>query len=136
MGCDIHMVMERRKQNEAEWVGAWSSDAMPGGRPGFARRDYGLFQRFGVRGYRDDCKIVYPRNIPEDVSRLAWSEYMRCPTDYHSASHCTPTEFAEAWLAENPDDNGVRAEFALYDMFGIESGEERYEYRLVFWFDN
>lgn len=135
MGCDIHIVMERRKKDGGEWIGAWCSDFIPGGRPKFAMRDYGLFQRFGVRGYREDIKAIYPRNLPEDVSRLAWTQYMRCPTDYHSASHCTLQEFADAWMAENPEDSKVRADFALYDLFGV-FGDEPFDYRLVFWFDN
>ncbi len=135
MGCDIHIVMERRLPS-FEWVGLWSSDEPPGGRPKFAQRDYGLFQRFGVRGHRVGG-VIYPRNVPIDVSRLAWLQYMRSPTDHHSASHCTPQEFADAWLAENPDQNIVRPDHALYDLFGLDTSyPEDAEYRLVFWFDN
>ena len=137
MGCDIHIVAERRKAKSAEWIGIWTTDTMPGkARPLFAQRDYGLFQRFGVRGRSESGKVIYPRNIPEDVSRLAWTQYMRCPEDHHSASHCTPQEFADAWLAENPNAEGIRADHAVYDLLGIDSYPDGFEYRLVFWFDN
>jgi hypothetical protein len=137
MGCDIHIVLERRRAGSPEWVGLWSTDTIPGDRPFFAQRDYGLFSRFGVRGHRDDGKVIYPRNVPEDVSRLAWTQYMRAPTDYHSPSWTTLTEFAEAWLDENSQMSKVRREHALWDMFRIDgSWPEGVEYRLVFWFDN
>jgi hypothetical protein len=137
MGCDIHIVLERRKAGSQEWVGVWASDRLPGksGRPHFAQRDYGLFSRFGVRGHRDDGKVIYPRNIPEDVSRLAWAEYMRAPTDYHSPSHLTPQEFADAWLAENPNNTEVRPEFVLWDLLNLDTDYEG-DHRLVIWFDN
>jgi len=139
MGCDIHIVLERRKRDSGEWIGQWCSDNLPDrwGRPKCARRDYGLFSRFGVRGPRDDGNAIYPRNIPEDVSRLAWSLYMLSPTDHHSASYCSLEEFIEAWRAENPNDAEVRKDWAHYDLFGVDlDWPENAEYRLVFWFDN
>lgn len=136
MGCGIHIILERRYP-DSEWVGVWSSDVGPGKlRAKIARRDYGFFQRFGVRGYRDDVTAIYPRNLPRDVSRFSWLQYMLCPTDYHSASHATLDEFCAAWLAENPNDAEVRAEHATYDLFGIFGDEDEGEHRVVFWFDN
>ena len=137
MGCDIHMVLEGKFPGDSDWVGIVAYDRLPGSRLKFSQRDYGLFQRFGVRGYREDVATIYPRNLPRDVSPLAWRMYMLCPTDYHSASHCTLREFADAWRAENPDDATVRSEHVIYDLFGLWEGEEgEPEYRLVFWFDN
>ncbi|MEM1151827.1 MAG: hypothetical protein AAGI03_14980 [Pseudomonadota bacterium] len=138
MGCDIHIVLESRKPGSSEWIGHWCTDNLPTRRrPRIADRDYAFFQRFAVRGTSESGKVIYPRNLPEDLSRLAWSLYMLRPTDHHSASHCTPMEFAEAWLEENPNQDEIRAEFAFWDMFGIdEEWPPETEYRLVFWFDN
>lgn len=138
MGCDIHIVLERRKAGNAEWIGVWASDHLPGkqGRPRFAQRDYGFFSRFGVRrSYEETRPVIYPRNIPEDVSRLAWTEYMSAPTDHHSASYATPQEFVGMWLAENQDSEDVRPEHALWDLLRLDTGFGC-EHRLVFWFDN
>lgn len=137
MGCDIHIVLERRKRGSLEWIGVWASDEVPiKGRSKIAKRNYGLFSRFGVRGQREDYReVIYPRNIPEDVSRLAWTQYMRSPTDYHSASYATPEEFVAAWVKENPNDPDVRPEHALYDLLQLDTDYDG-EHRLVFWFDN
>lgn len=134
MGCDIHIVMERREGSE--WVGIWSSDVGPrkDGRALIARRDYGFFSRFAVRGSTGD--VIYPRNIPKDVSRLAWLQYMKAPTDNHSASHASIEEFCDAWMAANSEHPGVRPEFAPYDLLGLFGDEDEGEHRVVFWFDN
>lgn len=135
MGCDIHIVLERQDPDTREWTGIWCSDVGPGACATIGKRDYGFFSHFGVRG-RAESGVIYPRNIPKDVSRLAWLQYMRCPTDYHSASHATPEEFCAAWLAENPDSKSVRPEHALYDLLGLYSDEDTPPHRVVFWFDN
>ena len=97
-------------------------------------RDYEFFSRFGVRG--SDEKTIYPRNLPKNVSRLAWFQYMRCPTDYHSASHATPDEFIAAWRSANPDNEVIRKGHELYDLLGLWMDEDDPPHRLVFWFDN
>ena len=137
MGCDIHMVLEAKFPGDNDWVGMVAYDHLPGQRPKISDRDYGVFQRFGVRGRTEGAKVIYPRNLPRDVSSLAWKMYMCCPEDYHSVSHCTLREFADAWLAENPNDETVRAEHAIWDLFGVSDVDaDAPEYRLVFWFDN
>lgn len=137
MGCDIHMVLERRDA-ATEWLGIWSSDVTPGikGRTKVGQRDYGFFAEVAqVRGRSDTG--LYPRNLPRDVSRLAWLQYMSAPSDYHSASHLSLDEFTAAYLRANPDDPEVRANFAAYDLFDIDAEwPEGCEYRVVFWFDN
>lgn len=134
MGCDIHIVVERREKGSPEWVGVYASDTAIGGRPKVAQRDYGFFARVAsVRGRVEGG--LYPRNLPKDVSRLAWLLYMRCPTDYHNPSHMSPTQFAAAWIVENPTDTTVRPDHAVWDLLGID-GDEEAEHRIVFWFDN
>ncbi len=135
MGCDIHIVMERHEPETGEWVGIWSSDNGPWGRTKVAQRDYGFFAQFAVRG-RAEQGVIWPRNLPKTVSRLAWLQYMRCPTDYHSASHASVDEFCQAWLAANPNDEKVRREHVAYDLLGLSLDEDDPEHRLVFWFDN
>lgn len=136
MGCDIHIVVER-KQPEVEWIGVWSSDIQACfGRPRAAQRNYGFFAEVaGVRGWTETSKS--PRNLPRDVSRLAWVEYMDAPTDHHSVSHMPLDEFLEVWFRCHGESENVRREFGAYDLFGVDTElPEVAEYRVVFWFDN
>ena len=133
MGCDIHLVLERRRKPTEDWLGILASDLIPGRSMVVARRDYDFFAEVAnVRGRTSDSKN-YPRNVPEDISALAWQLYMSAPTDHHSASHMTAAEFCEVHHAVNPE--GSRAEFATYDLLGVWA-DQRDEHRVVFWFDN
>jgi hypothetical protein len=141
MGCDIHIVVERRKKTGGQWIGVYSTDLLPprppyGGTPKCAKRDYEFFAEIaGVRG--STATTAYPKNLPEDVSDLSWAQYMRAPTDHHSASHATVKDFCAAWLRVNGDKpDGVRPEYAAYDLLGIDEDDKRFEFRVVFWFDN
>lgn len=132
MGCDIHIVLERRRNAGEPWVGVYATDRLPGGRPKIAKRDYDFFAAVaGVRGHPDGCES--PRNVPEDISLLAWREYMRAPRDHHSASHMSTAEFCAIHHEVNPD--ASRREHAEYDLLGVWSDEVS-EHRVVFWFDN
>jgi hypothetical protein len=135
MGCDIHIVAERRKEKTGPWIGAYSTDLMPGVRPQMAARDYAFFAEIAsVRGMSGSN--MHARNLPEDVSDLAWQQYMTAPTDHHNASHTTVSEFCDAWFRANPKATGVRKEFAAFDLLGIDLDYGDFEWRLVFWFDN
>lgn len=135
MGCDIHCVIERKREQDAGWTGIICSD-LGRPRPLFARRDYSFFAAIAsVRGSSKHNN--YPRNLPEDVSVLAWQEYMSAPTDHHSASHMPLDTFCELWLACNPNYKEVRQEFFLHDLTGLWTDDDKpTEYRVVFWFDN
>ena len=141
MGCDIHIVLERREKGSSEWVGLWASDWMPNGRPLIAQRDYGFFAEVAqVRGEGTGARI-FPRNLPKDVSRLAWLMFMRAPTDYHSTSHMTVPEFTAAWFRASDGRSWIRGqqprpEFAASDLLGVWDDENESDYRVVFWFDN
>lgn len=149
MGCDIHYVLERRvKERPWEgWTGLYSSDALPT-RPLAKQRDYAFFGEVAsVRGERSPLGF-FPRNLPKDVSKLAWDEYMSAPLDHHSVSHLSARDFANAWWrvqklgdrkpknhwgADITEKNVVEALLGPWDFY-----EEncKHEYRVVFWFDN
>lgn len=133
MGCDIHIVLERRRNAGEPWVGIYSTDRLlPEGRPRIAQRDYGFFAAVaGVRGRPDGYHP--PRNLPEDISPLARQEYMRDRADHHSASHMSAAEFCA--IHHNLYPNASRREHAEYDLLGVWSDEVS-EHRVVFWFDN
>lgn len=137
MGCDIHIVLERRKKIGGDWIGVYSTDELPlQNRLLIKQRDYDFFARIAaVRGSGPDT--IYPKNLPEDISDLAWQEYMTAPKDHHSPSYMPAAQFAHAWIAVNPQvpDSKIRAEWAVSDLLGARD-DEHFEYRVVFWFDN
>lgn len=145
MGCDIHIVVERKRKAGGPWVGMYSSDACyPIIRSNMiaAQRDYAFFGALAaVRGEPVEG-TMYPRNLPEDMSELTRQQFWRCPTDYHSASHSSPKYFAAMWLFTNAakadgfQAKSIRVEHAVYDLLGIGCDEDDFEFRVVFWFDN
>jgi hypothetical protein len=137
MGCDIHFVIERRRPAVAgdKWLGIYASDRNIGDRPTIARRNYDFFTEVAaVRGQSPTQQ--YPQNIPEDVSNLAWQEYMAAPTDHHSASHMSAADFVSAYRRAEPLKDESRAPYDTYDLLGVDDFEGEYEFRVVFWFDN
>ena len=135
MGCDIHIVLEAKFDGQPDWVGLWCSDNLPGGRPIVARRNYEFFSSVaGVRGY--DGSSAERKNLPIDISRLAWLKFMAAPTDHHTASLMAVGEFCDRWVRCNPSDERVRGEHALWDLLAIDSDWPKADYRVVFWFAN
>ncbi len=138
MGCDIHIVLERRELPCGDWIGLYSSDVyqIVGKNLRVKNRDYSFFAEIaGVRG-SPGPEGYYAKNLPKDVSALAWHEYMKAPADHHSASHCSADVFCGCWLRMHPNNPGIRTEYALEELLGIYPDEGDFEYRVVFWFDN
>ena len=143
MGCDIHIVVERRKKGKDRWVGIYCTDFLSRTAIPVGRRDYDFFGEVAnVRSAGTSGN--YPRNLPEDISDLAWQQYMTAPTDHHSASHMSVEDMAACWIKANTKkdemlrDTKIREDFAVWDLFGygIDPEEGKWEYRAVFWFDN
>ncbi len=102
-----------------------------------AQRDYSFFAELAsVRG--SSHRNNYPRNLPVDMSTLTKRMFWQAPTDYHSASFMSVDEFSECWMRVNKNsDRGIRSEFIGYDLLGIDHEDEnKFEHRIVFWFDN
>lgn len=135
MGCDIHMVLERRKKGATKWIGVYVTDALPGDRIKIASRDYHFFAE--VASVRGTTSLGnYAHFLPEDVSDLAWQQFQESPTDYHHASHLTVPKFLEAYRKSRPPKDDEQPEFDAYRLLGIDAWPEDYEFRVVFWFDN
>lgn len=154
MGCDIHIVVERKW--EGRWIGLHAvpymrtyerKDEEPL-RSNFVswdmkNRNYDLFAKLaGVRGDGPE-----PKGIPDDASELSRMEIDSWGSDGHSHSYCTVREFFD--LFRECNEWAVTAELlegsakvSIPDLMGI-SYDEAYEgtavetnYRVVFWFDN
>lgn len=155
MGCDIHMVVERKWGDK--WVGLHAVPYMKtysrkdGRAPlesnfiswDIKSRNYDLFAKLaGVRGDGPQ-----PKGIPTDASELALMEIDSWGCDGHSHSWCTAQEFFDLFQATN--EWLVTAKLVegatpvtIDDLMGISydeiygSGAADTMYRVVFWFDN
>lgn len=144
MGCDIHMVVERRVGDE--WV-AWSIPA-PHSRlyvkegeldfsvPVALGRNYTRFAKLaGVRGEGPE-----PRGIPEDASQSSRALIAHWGSDGHSHSWVGLDEAARIFLGTEyrefaPD--SYPAKYPGSHYFNVDELDDHAdEYRLVFWFDN
>lgn len=151
MGCDIHVVLERKFGDK--WIGlrevrsfpsyvynsgdkSWKQEYF------FCRansRNYDLFGKLAnVRGEGPE-----PKGVPDDASELSKALIEQWDSDGHSHSYCTLQEYLEALAAseDNPAEvflsgkhPAVEAPHMFY--FGMYEPEDGEEYRVVFWFDN
>lgn len=136
MGCDIHLVVERkvgdkwvtvriprliRDSRNDNWVSAPCN-----------RRNYNRFAALaGVRGVGPD-----PRGIPWDASETARVMIEDWGVDGHSHSWLGLTDAARLFLETefgNIDDFTKKYPHDAY--FDIDE-DQKGEYRIVYWFDN
>lgn len=153
MGCDIHLVLERRhrdkwiavdtftghhrarwalKKGEYNWSPPLASD-----------RNYDRFAKLaGVRGDGPE-----PRGVPPDASETTQYMVERWGEDGHSHSWLPLAEAVKIWAetefgdSEPTDSMGKHnRQYPTSYFFGVDipegSGESIDDYRLVFWFDN
>lgn len=137
MGCDIHLVLEKKwtdHKGRTKWVGI-PMERCP------RTRNYHRFGLLaGVRGDGPDA-----RGLPDDASDLARMEIERWDGDGHSHSWCPLREFVQACLASEHDPEKMldaedpRTKDPFCHYFGLEFfwGDDGPDnYRVVFWFDN
>ena len=140
MGCDIHLVLERK--TDAGWVGL-NSFEMHHDRnaeysfPIAGDRNYGRFAALaGVRG--DGPQAI---GLPDDISALTAELVREWDGDGHSHSWM-PLKSAAKIFAETESFGAKRGErdpieyyFGVY-FDGGRSATSVEDYRIVFWFDN
>lgn len=141
MGCDIHLVLERKyglkwiavdtfAGHEAAYGKGWAS-------PAARSRNYERFAALAnVRGDGPQ-----PRGLPDDISETTAMLFEDWESDAHSMSWLPLEEAAKVWLATEhgmkPDDFG--AKYPQSHFFGVDESDDpskRTKYRVVFWFDN
>lgn len=155
MGCDIHIVVERKWKGR--WVGLRTDQGFARGGynsaetdwvyPDIGQRNYAFFARLaGVRGDGPE-----PLGIPGDASDLTLMLTSQWEGDGHSHSYLPLKEFAERWCAKDEAfittmaaerldgkdwayarllDRASIGTFDPYDDMDVE------DFRVVFWFDN
>jgi hypothetical protein len=117
MGCDIHMILERKWRDK--WVGIHEVDSAA------RERNYDLFGRLaGVR--RGDEDSPDPRGVPDDASDLSKMEIEGWGHGAHSHSWATLDEFLTAYIKTAPD-----SQRAKWVADRLESGSNDLKYRLT-----
>ncbi len=139
MGCDIHLVLERK--NGAKWVAVntFNSHESAYGRgwscPLARDRNYERFAALaGVRGTGPE-----PRGLPADISETA----RLLADDWGGAGHShswLPIKDATKVFLDTehraPEPDSIAAKYPSSHYFGVDDEESAGDYRLVFWFDN
>lgn len=130
MGCDIHIVFERRFTPTGPWVGVVSVDALRmDSRPPCDNRNYAFFARLaGVRG--DGPKAL---GLPDDAGELARFLAASWDGDGHSHSYVPLAAFVDAYnhsgFGDKTTSEGPGHVTGLYI-------DDITHWRAVFWFDN
>jgi len=134
MGCDIHIVSEKKVGDR--WVGIVRFshiDTQTGTAFPICRdRNYKRFADLaGVRGDGPE-----PRGLPPDASEL--SRLLYDTSDDHSHSWLPAREAVEVFLAtEYNRISDFARKYPAYFYFKIDEDQENLDdYRIVFWFDN
>ncbi len=166
MGCDIHMVLERKVKDQ--WVGLHNYNApepkalnvysMNKDDPPKLRtwvtfkireRNYRLFGE--LAGVRTDGTLGNePRGLPQDASQLTTAMSDEWDADGHSHSYLSLPEFIAAYAAAT-DQTPMLVEHRLHPtdetkkwfhhaatfVTGVDMYDDNYdEYRICFWFDS
>lgn len=152
MGCDIHMVVERKIQGK--WHCVWDGcicprvnvqrdeyDNLSWESPAACARNYSFFARLaGVRGPGPDAK-----GVPDDVSEVTRYRITDWAQDGHSHSWDTLEDFCRKFWFESGDEESAdfvkrkllgEDDSSVRDLFGPYSDEAPENVRVVYWFDN
>jgi hypothetical protein len=126
MGCDIHIVLERRHSEREPWIGVVAFDAIKvSKRPPADDRYYEFFAAIaGVRGPGPK-----PLGMPPDMSELSRVQCSEMGTDGHSHSYLPAADFCERFRRAS---DGKDSDDEILGVY-MESDEQ---WRVVFWFDN
>jgi hypothetical protein len=137
MGCDIHVVLERRWKEQ--WVGLDHHGAHA------CERNYERFTKLcGVRAELGE-DYPEPRGLPDDASPLSQMQFEGWGMDAHSASWhplqdfvriCLETEFDPENAFLNDKDPRKEPYYYYFGLYADEGDFDLNEYRVVFWFDN
>lgn len=136
MGCDIHLVLERKVDDRWIAVDTFKGHESALGRgyqwPAATARNYGRFAK--LANVRGDGPA--PRGLPEQLSETAAFLVKKWGEDGHSHSWLPLKDAAAAFLeTDRHDPDGFREKYPHSYYFGVDCDEVD-QHRLVFWFDN
>jgi hypothetical protein len=136
MGCDIHLVLEKRKNGKWVGVDTFQSHPLDWSSPVARSRNYERFAKLAnVRG-----SGPLPRGLPPDASDTTILLTDECGSDGHSHSWLPLAEASEIWSQTQQGLSGYGSKYPDSYFFGVDtspgSRDKRDDYRVVFWFDN
>jgi len=138
MGCDIHIVLE--KKYNSKWIGVHAFPYYESVKKGYmfppaTDRNYDRFAALaGVRGEGPD-----PKGLPEDASELTLMLVAtRWRNDGHSFSYASLVEATKIFLETGHEDaiSDLGIKYPENFFFGVGSEDGFENFRIVFWFDN
>lgn len=120
MGCDIHIIAQRRNGDAWEDVtGKFTDGPAP-----FDWRSYGMFGFLaGVRNYSAVPPISEPRGIPDDYDRGRIDEFDGCSLGDHSFSWLTVAELLAFNYDQPMEDRRVARQIGPNMWSGGETAE-------------
>ena len=128
MGCDIHIVLERKV--DGEWLGLHDFPYTSGGSYPARERNYRRFAMLAnVRGDGPE-----PKGMPSDASQLAKFLCDDYGSDGHSHSYGTMDEVLPIFVGTEYELDAYAAQYPASHFFGIEDDID--QHRIVYWFDN
>lgn len=136
MGCDIHLVLERKYGLKWIAVDTFKSHNGTGkeyASPAAISRNYERFAALAnVRGDGPE-----PRGIPSDISETTAMLLEDWEGDAHSMSWLPLEEAAKVFLAtDRYETTDYMQKYPQSHYFNVDEDEKRGKHRLVFWFDN
>lgn len=138
MGCDIHLVLERKYG--LKWIAV---DTFAGHECGYGKSEYASpiarsrnYERFGaLANVRTEGPA--PRGVPADISETTAMLLEDWEGDAHSTSWLPLEEAAAIFLAtEHGEVTDFEKKYPESHFFGVDKESARGKHRLVFWFDN
>ena len=98
MGCDIHLILEKKVNDK--WLGVWATDSLPNGWSlPITHRNYEFFSNLAnVRSEKPESNRNRPKGLPSNISELAKISIANIGDDGHSHSYFTVDEFIEIFL--------------------------------------
>lgn len=134
MGCDIHIVIEKKVNDK--WLGVYASDIIDiyPNEPKGNERWYLFFDKLAGVRQRGSIPQNTTKGFPDDLSELGY--YISQEMDGHSPSYCSAKEFCDFYNASELElivDKPIKS--SSVKILGLwESDLE--DYRVVFYFDN
>jgi hypothetical protein len=144
MGCDIHLYVEKKVNNEWKTVKGpnpyygrfdWEKHKMKFGNWIYSGRDYDFFAFLAdVRNDGGIMPLSAPKELPEDVSSYIKNTSEAWGIDGHSHSYFTLKELKKAEMKQkyikDPLENVIKI------LSEVQLSEPDEDIRIVFWFDN
>lgn len=147
MGCDIHMYVEKKVNDEWKPVKGpnpyygkydWEKEKTRYANWIYTGRNYDLFSLLAdVRNDGNYKPISEPKGLPKDVSGTIKHESDKWGWDAHSHSYFTLKELKKSGIEKYKNEAYLQEflDFTMKHLVKLSDGKDE-QVRIVFWFDN